>query len=233
MKKLIRICVGMVIAVWVIGASPVAAELFTITYYDNYNYNTNAWEAWQEAAGLQYWNNEYLANFGLGNTSQTSRYLTGIPTFDLRGGYNSIDGHGVTGEDWTLLLSNGDNVSGQSPYHVFATEITGLVYFNEGDILSLQSDDDAYIFLDGNTNWGQEILSHPGIHYFGEVSTPITAALAGTHLMTVRFAERCNVHSGIQINLNGEPIQAVPIPGAVLLGMLGLSVAGVKLRKHA
>ena len=25
----------------------------------------------------------------------------------------------------------------------------------------------------------------------------------------------------------------VPVPGAVLLGMLGLSVAGVKLRKHA
>ena len=28
-------------------------------------------------------------------------------------------------------------------------------------------------------------------------------------------------------------IAVVPVPGAVLLGMIGLSVAGVKLRKHA
>ncbi len=30
-----------------------------------------------------------------------------------------------------------------------------------------------------------------------------------------------------------DGIAAVPVPGAVLLGMLGLSVAGIKLRKHA
>ena len=33
--------------------------------------------------------------------------------------------------------------------------------------------------------------------------------------------------------VSGMQIQAVPVPGAVLLGMLGLSVAGVKLRKFA
>ena len=32
--------------------------------------------------------------------------------------------------------------------------------------------------------------------------------------------------------LSGE-FEAVPVPGAVLLGLLGLSVAGVKLRKRA
>ena len=30
-----------------------------------------------------------------------------------------------------------------------------------------------------------------------------------------------------------DRVEAVPVPGAVLLGMLGLSVVGVKLRKHA
>jgi hypothetical protein len=33
--------------------------------------------------------------------------------------------------------------------------------------------------------------------------------------------------------VSGMQIQLVPVPGAVLLGMLGLSVVGVKLRKHA
>ena len=33
--------------------------------------------------------------------------------------------------------------------------------------------------------------------------------------------------------VSGMQIQAVPVPGAVLLGMLGLSVAGVKLRRRA
>ena len=223
----------MAFAVLVIGVSPAAAELFTISYYDNYNYNTSQWEAWQETAGQQYWNPEYLVNFTSGKTEQTIHYLPGIPTFDLRGGFWSLDGHASGGEDWNPLKSIGDTVSGQSAHHVFAAEMTGLVHFNVGDVLSLQSDDDAYIFLDGNTNWGQEILSDPGIHYFGNVSTTITAAQAGTHLMTVRFAERQNIHSGIQINLNGEPLPAVPVPGAVLLGMLGLGAAGVKLRRFA
>ena len=33
--------------------------------------------------------------------------------------------------------------------------------------------------------------------------------------------------------ISGMQIQAVPVPGALLLGMLGLSSAGLKLRKHA
>jgi len=232
MKKLIRIWIGMAFVLLVINISPAAADMFTITYYDNYNYNTNGWEAWQETADTKYWNNEYSVNFTSGKTLSTSHYTTGISTFDLRGGFTSLDGHtSALDEDWNPLQSIGDDVSGQSAHHVFATIMTGLVYFNEGDVLSLQSDDDAYIFLDGDTNWGQEILSHSGIHYFGNESTTITAALSGTHLMTVKFAERRNIHSGIQINLNGEPIQPVPIPGAFLIGSIGLAFAGWRLRR--
>lgn len=41
-------------------------------------------------------------------------------------------------------------------------------------------------------------------------------------------------HSGAgQITSFGAFSQVVPVPGAVLLGMLGLSVAGIKLRKYA
>ncbi len=236
MKKLILIYVAVVLGVLATAASPVtAAPQFTITYYDNYNYNTGQWEAWQEssAPGWQkYWNSEYLVNFASGNTNQTSHYLTGIGTFDLRGAFTSLDGHGVVGEDWNPLQSVGDTVSGQSAYHVFAAEMTGWVYFNQGDTLALESDDDGYIFLDNNTTWGQDILSDPGIHYFGSVSTTITAAQAGTHKITVRFAERCDIHSGIQINLNGQPLQPIPAPGAILLGGIGVGLVGWLRRRR-
>ena len=33
--------------------------------------------------------------------------------------------------------------------------------------------------------------------------------------------------------MTGADVEIVPVPGAVLLGILGLSVAGIKLRKHA
>ncbi len=101
-----------------------------------------------------------------------------------------------------------------------------------GDVLRLESDDDAYVFLDGNTAWGDEILSQPSIAYFGWDEITIGTVLAGTHLMTVKFAERADIHSGIpgiQINLNGVAIQAVPVPSAAILG---LGAAGMKLRRR-
>ncbi|MEM4713603.1 MAG: PKD domain-containing protein [Candidatus Bathyarchaeia archaeon] len=191
------------------------AATFSIVYYDNYNYKTGQWEAWENwdtSSQPHYlWNAEYLVNFTSGKTKATTHYLANICDFDLRGGFWSLDGH-FTDEDWNPLKSIGDTVSGMSPHHMFAAIFTGWVYFKEGDTLTLESDDDAYIFLDDKTEWGQEILSEPGIHYFYSTGIIITAELAGYHLMTVKFAERHDIHSGIQINLNGVPIRATPPP---------------------
>ena len=234
MKRMIRIWSGMAFAVLVIGVSPVAAEFFTITYYDNYNYGTGQWDAWQSiATPLDAWDDKYLADGVSGNTVFTDHAFTSIATFDLKGGLFSKDGHATDGEDWNPLQSIGDNESGQSAHHVFAALFEGLIYLEEGDVLGVTSCDDVYVFLDGDTAWGQEVLSIPYISFFDSKLMTVTAAQDGYHTMTVKFIERRDVHSGIEITLNGEPLQAVPVPGAVLLGMLGLSVAGMKLRKHA
>ncbi len=234
MGKVRKICISMVFAVFLIGASPLAADIFEITYFDNYNYETNQWDAWQSfATPLDAWDAKYLADGSSGKTVFTDHAIPGISAFDLRGGFLSKDGHATGGEDWNPLQSIGDNASGQSPHHVFAALFEGLIYLEEGDNLTVASDDDVYVFLDGDTAWGQEILSIPYVSYFATDSTIITALQAGYHNLTVKYMERRDVHSGIEMTLNGEPLQAVPVPTAVLLGMLGLSIAGVKLRKYA
>lgn len=191
---------------------------FRITYYDNYNYSTGRWDNWPaEDTNLQYfWNDEYLVDFTSGKTEPSAHYLSSIDVFDLRTGFASLDVHDAPcyfeHDDWTPLLSIGDDSSWfaeASPHHVYAAKFEGMVYFEAGDRLSLESDDDAYIFLDDATGWGDEFLSDPGIHPFGEVWTLIPPELSGFRRMTVKFADRHQVQAGIRITLNGEPLQAV------------------------
>jgi hypothetical protein len=212
-----------------------------ITYYDNYNYDTGRWDAWQSAATpLDAWDDKYLANGLSGNTVFTDHAFTSITVFDLRGGLFSKDGHASGGEDWNPLQSIGDTASGQSAHHVFAALFEGLIYLEEGDVLAVASDDDVYVFLDGDTRWGREVLSVPAVSFFDSDSmivtatqagyhmmtvkyierlndhsgieiTFVTATQAGYHMMTVKYIERLNDHSGIEITLNGEPLRSAEI----------------------
>lgn len=204
------------------------ARQFEITYYDNYNYDTGRWDAWQSAATPRdAWDDKYLANGLSGNTVFTDHAFTSIETFDLRGNLFSKDGHASDGEDWNPLQSIGDTVSGQSAHHVFAALFEGLAYLEEGDVLAVASDDDVYVFLDGATRWGQEVLSVPAVSFFDTDSMIVTAAQAGYHMMTVRFIERLNDHSGIEITLNGEPLRSaeiehlVTVPGTACVFFAG------------
>ena len=209
-----RVLLGILISFVLLGAYSVPAfGHFAITYYDNYNYDTGQWDAWQsDATPLDAWDAKYLADGLSGNTVFTDHAFTTIATFDLRGDLWSKDGHDTGGEDWNPLQSIGDNESGQSAHHVFAALFKGLVYLEEGDELSVASDDDVYIFLDENTAWGQEILSIPYVSFFDTDSMTVTAAQEGLHTMTVKYIERRDVHSGIEITLNGEHLQNAEIP---------------------
>jgi hypothetical protein len=199
---------------------------FAITYYDNYNYDTGQWDAWQSAATPQdAWDDKYLADGSSGNTVYTDHAFTSITAFDLRGGLFSKDGHASGGDDWNPLQSIGDNVSGQSAHHVFAALFKGLIYLEEGDNLMVASDDDVYVFLDGDTAWGQEVLSIPSVSHFGTDSMTVTAAQEGYHTITVKYIERLNDHSGIEITVNGVHFQNAKVIIDIKPGSYPLSEA--------
>ncbi len=187
---------------------------FEITYYDNYNYDTGQWDAWQsDATPRDAWDDKYLADGSSGNTVYTDHAFTSIAVFNLRGNLFSKDGHPRGGRDWNPLKSIGDNVSGQFAHHVFAALFKGLIYLEEGDVLWVASDDDVYVFLDDETKWGQEVLSVPYTSGFDTDSMTVTAAQAGYHMMTVKFIERLDMGSGIEITLNGEHLQNAEVSG--------------------
>jgi len=69
----------------------------------------------------------------------------------------------------------------------------------------------------------------------GEVDGPVDLSVDSTLLDTGELDVAIGVSIGQDVQLDYSTLSAnvVPVPGAVLLGMLGLSAAGIKLRKRA
>ena len=89
--------------------------------------------------------------------------------------------------------------------------------------------------IGGNNNWFALNLDPDGTSFWsGDYST---GAFAKFDITTGNVLGAYNAGASVWgLTVFGEITEAippVPVPGAFLLGMLGLSVAGVKLRKHA
>jgi len=191
---------------------PSALGQFNITYYDNFNYVTNEWAWWGGTeTPLNIWDDAFRVRFTSGKTQSTEHYYSSIDEFSLRHGFYSLDDSPAgdpVDEDWNPLKSINDPTAGIWYCHTFGVIFTGWVYLHAGDKLMVYSDDDAFVFLDDNTSWGDEILSVPHLSYFESDTYVVPAASAGYHWMTVKFAERCPEHSGIEMTLNDSPFQA-------------------------
>jgi len=95
-----------------------------------------------------------------------------------------------------------------------------------GVIVNAQSlnDSDSVLGIDTTTYWQSgSYWSYRGLEWTPQDEVQISISLDG---MTMHLAAS-NVLDNVRV------VEMVPVPGAVLLGMLGLSVVGVKLRKHA
>ena len=81
---------------------------------------------------------------------------------------------------------------------------------------------------------GSESVSLPhGTFSGGSFSDTLTVSLPNLTNPFMIMEEVMIVHSGAGATSFDAESSVVPVPGAVLLGILGLSAAGIKLRKFA
>lgn len=139
-----------------------------------------------------------------GNTQAYNNFLVPVPA-----GTNVLTATGD--EDFTVAMT-------------FIGPITAVGFDtyrnNEGPVTVQVHNDDG---------WTTSYVTHDPttIGFFGVASdSPIT---------TIRWTSPITLGGYQQVNTGIDNVQigVVPVPGAVLLGMLGLSVVGVKLRKRA
>ena len=133
-------------------------------------------------------------------------------------GYDTIADMGLVGADYIKLANDDKN---QADYEIDVTlsqDAKVFLFWDE------RASVNSWIAALGFTDTGDRVI---GLDALGDIYEHIvyTADLsAGTHT----FGELGQSGS---VSMYG--IAAVPVPGAVLIGMLGLSVVGVKLRKRA
>jgi len=87
-----------------------------------------------------------------------------------------------------------------------------------------------WYYATGSASGAQDVLLDDGQwHRYTYTFTAPISGLNAVHLMFEDF----HYSGGVAGDAYFDNINFVPVPGAVLLGMLGLSVVGVKLRKRA
>jgi fibro-slime domain-containing protein len=174
-----------------------------------------------------------------GGTGMVESTLTGAtPTLTGSANYNQFDWWDSSYSSFSRLDSDADLQTGFAsswfplneglegdPYH-FAVHWSGTFYVDEDKsyTYSMGSDDDSWLFIDDGL-----VLDLGGVH--GMTYANYTIDLTqGYHTIDIFFAERHTSQSGFQLNFFSD-LEPVPVPGAALLGMLGLATAGTRLRR--
>jgi len=124
------------------------------------------------------------------------------------------------------LLGN----DGRSHNFHFTMELHSSFTYMPGQVFSFTGDDDVWVFINDEL-----VIDLGGVH--GAQSASVNLDTLGlttgeNYAFDLFFAERHTTASNFFATTNIE-LAPVPVPGAVLLGLLGLSAAGIKLRKHA
>ena len=172
-------------------------------------------------------------------------YLPGNPQYlvpvDLR---DAAEAAATNGAQFTDAYG----AVGTPGYSVNPTEVGTVTFTLPNDIISATLEIDMADFQAGQYNLGQSAVYYNGVlqpdlwnitdgyrvtrvRQFALDATAIANAnAAGEFVLTFDHTGSGDYIALDYFQLSGE---MVPVPGAVLLGMIGLSIAGVKLRKRA
>ena len=175
-----------------------------------------------------------------------SPLLGGLPV--TSGGPNPVVDVSTSGQIlwWTPSLSTGvqstgsgvvtltyssnmfaPNSTGANDAAYFETALlSGIIHGTGTDVqLSVASDDDALVYLDG-----QYVGGNPGVH--GTGSTTINLGdLFGAQSLEIFYADRAQVGANLEVSLTGATVTAAPELSTwamMLLGFAGLGFAGYR-----
>jgi len=121
---------------------------------------------------------------------------------------------------------------GRSHNYHFTMEMHTDFTYQEGQVFNFTGDDDVFVFINDKL-----VIDLGGVHSaeFASVNLDILGLTPDeTYSFDLFFAERHTVASSFTATTNiafDNPV--VPVPGALLLGLLGMGATGIKLRKFA
>jgi hypothetical protein len=134
-------------------------------------------------------------------------------------GYSTIADMGLVGADYVKLANNDKTLANYKVDVTFSEDAEVFLFWDERGSVN------PWVSALGFTDTGSRVIGVGDGHASIWENIVLTANLsAGTYT----FKE---LNQGVSRNMYG--IAVVPVPGAVMLGILGLGVVGVKLRKFA